>query len=415
MADLEGCKRRRFVAEDSSFNLDTALSTAVDTGARPASDPLPAAVKLLQDTLKEIMGAERWNDFFDASSPGTQERCTALDAILDMPAAYEVLGADLGAMQQHIFELTEKLLVAHAQEKGFTFDDAIRHHATYNVQAMCGVIASTRNRHLGSTLAVDPLCARAPYTAASMFLLPMPCTLTDKVVYERPMPIGGSNTRKSKLHDRTRKLFTHSLKKKLFDKGLLYKNVERSGGGQPAGAKGKASTGKADKRGKAAGMKGVGKAKAKAGGKGKGGKGGLKGDGGDGHDQGGKGADADVAQEYDAATDADDADDADDGRSVTKSIVADQELAWLFVNARVTFEGLIDNANEQAVSTELGLGPRIFYATEEGSLTMALPGQSAKSGALSFEEFILFSDGNIGGFSAWWNPRSACRVPSLAG
>ena len=59
MVDPQGCKRRRFIAEESSLNLDHALRTAVDAGVRPASDPLPAAVKLLQDTLKEIMDAER--------------------------------------------------------------------------------------------------------------------------------------------------------------------------------------------------------------------------------------------------------------------------------------------------------------------------------------------------------------------
>ena len=43
--------------------------------------------------------------------------------------------------------------------------------------------------------------------------------------------------------------------------------------------------------------------------------------------------------------------------------------AWFFVNARITFEGLIDCSNSVV------LHPRAFYLTEEASLTMVFPGQ----------------------------------------
>eukprot|EP00959_Pyramimonas_sp_CCMP1952_P108118 2260276-Pyramimonas_sp.AAC.1 len=83
-----------------------------------------------------------------------------------------------------------------------------------------------------------------------MYLLPSPYKLADKVVYERPVPIGGSNTRKSKLHARARTLLTESLKEKLCDKGLQYKWVPRPVGGQAGGQRGKAGGAKGGKGGK---------------------------------------------------------------------------------------------------------------------------------------------------------------------
>ena len=380
-------KRRRHVEADASCDLEKELTVAVGAGARPAIDPLPNCIATLKETLTEIIGADKWGGLFDASLPCV-ERCKALDVVLDMPAAYEVLGSDLAAMKQHVYALTEKLLLAHVTGKGFTFDDAIRHHDKYSVRAMCATVAATRYTHLGSALSVDPLCARTPYTAVSMYLLPHPCRLGDKVVYERPMPIGGSNTRKSKLHDRARALFTQSLKAKLLKKGLLFKWVpyRRSASTQPSSQKRETGVGKAGKCGK----KGPSGKVAAGGPKGaggsvppvvpelpSGGKGGVKGGSQNAHD---------IAQPGDDT-------DASKALEITKVIGVDHDSAWLFTNARVTFEGLIDHANEQAVSLEHCLGPRIFYASEEGSLTMALPGQSAKAGALTFEEFILFSDG----------------------
>eukprot|EP00959_Pyramimonas_sp_CCMP1952_P451818 9459786-Pyramimonas_sp.AAC.1 len=150
------------------------------SGSKPAEDPLPSCVKLIRDSVTEIINVERWVDLFDASKPCT-ERTKALDVILDMPATYEVLGSSLDDMKKHVYTLTEQLLTGHGKDKGFTFDDAIQHHSKYNVRAMCGALASTRNIHLGNALSVDPLVARAPYTAVSMYLLPSPCKLADKV------------------------------------------------------------------------------------------------------------------------------------------------------------------------------------------------------------------------------------------
>ena len=357
------------------MDLDLELATAAQAGVSPAADPLPETIKMVSNTVAAMITVDKWAELFDASQP-CPARCPALDVILDMPAAYEVLGSGLAAMKQHVYDLTEKLLLIQSQDKGFTFDDALRHHAMYNVRGMCGAVASTRNTHIGNALSVDPLCARTPYTALSMFLIPSPCKLADKTVYERPMPIGGSNTRKSKLHDRARTLLTQGLKAKLLEKGLLFKWTVRSPSAQSSGTKKPA---------------GRGKGKVSKGGAGAN-KGGPKGV-----------APKAIPQPKNSAPvpnsaaldDDDDPSGADASMEVgpSKVIVADSDFAWLFINARVTFEGLIDHANEQAVSLPLGLGPRIFYASEEGSLTMALPGQPAKAGALSFEEFILFSDG----------------------
>ena len=284
-----------------------------------------------------------------------------------MPASYEVPGTKIDDIKGHVFKLSEKLLTANGKDKGFTFNDAVANHKTYSIHAMCGAIAAERNSHIGKVLAVDPLCARAPYTAVSMYLTPNLCKLNNKVVYERPFPIGGSNTRKSQLHDRAKTLFTVGLKDQLIDKGLHLKwgkeeILARSAGRREqksAGAKGANNDGKA-KCGKAAGAHKGGKVAV---------------------DMAGKGQELvppPVADELEP----------------TKVLLSDASLAWLFINARVTFEGLIDSTNEVAVSPTDGLGPRNFYASEEGSLTMALPGQPAKAGALAFEEFILFSDGN---------------------
>ena len=182
-------KRRRHVSSDASLGLDSELAKEVSKGIAPSADPMPAAMADLCKTLVEIIEVSRWGEVFDASVP-CDERCRALDEILDMPAAYEALGSDFATMKKHIYDLTHKLLQVSAQEKGFTFTDAIEYHDKYNVRGMCGAIAAARNIHLGRALSVDALCARAPYTAVSMYLKPSLCKLADKVVYERPNPKG---------------------------------------------------------------------------------------------------------------------------------------------------------------------------------------------------------------------------------
>eukprot|EP00973_Karenia_brevis_P078759 10931987-Karenia_brevis.AAC.1 len=138
------------------------------------------------------------------------------------------------------------------------------------------------------------------------------------------MPIGGSNTRKSKLHDRARLLFTRGLKETLADKGFHYKWVPAPVSGMVSKG-GRANKGASRQEGDRDNSASKG-AKAKAGdGKGMNMKGFPKGAG-----PAGKGAaPADAANGL-----------PDERLEATQSKVirASCDLDWLFINTRVTFE-----------------------------------------------------------------------------
>ena len=279
-----------------------------------------------------------------------------------MASTYEILGCTITDMSKHVFDLTHKLLFANG-DGDFSFDDAIAHQQVYSVRGMCGAIAVAHNSHLGDALSIDALCARCPYTAVSMYLTPSLCKLDGKVVYGRPLMIGRSNTRKSKLVDRAREICGSALKDKMKEKGLHFKWILAPAKNIPKPVRASPKKGN--------GRQGVGKGSKNQ------------------PDPVGVGSPPEDVEPAGAI----DGDASMVSAASYKMVCGDAELAWMFVNTRVTFEGLIDSANEQAVSLEHGLCPRIFYASEEASLTMSLPGQQSKAGTLSFEEFILFSDG----------------------
>ena len=91
-------KRRRNVEETASRALERELQAAVDAGEGTAVDPTPAAIVTFAKTLSEVLPPARWCEVFDLTK-SCPERSKALDVILDMPAAYEVLGSGMGAMR----------------------------------------------------------------------------------------------------------------------------------------------------------------------------------------------------------------------------------------------------------------------------------------------------------------------------
>ena len=445
----ESLRKRKHVSESSGRGLAEELKQSVDAGPKLLEDPIDDTKRQLKTAIEGLIG-QNWAAIFDVQSE-VPERSKALDLVMDMESTYAVLGSKLEDIVAHAGDLVSFLLNTHK----FDYAAAIKAHDTYHIAAMTGKIAAARNKHIASVLSIDPVYGRTAYSAVSMFLLPNGLSMEGKDVKELPMPLAGTNARKSELANRAHTLLSCSrdeggLKEKLMQKGYHFKKdlkvdlPKASSRNQPEGAVGGAAppaprpsrrqpvggagggraappppvaAGKAAPKARrrpilqaAAAAAAAAAEEAAAPGIGELANAGLAGVAV--FDPAGAGDAGQMPQGAPAAAGAaavpgvrgeaeaggeglpGQLSGADRDRQRGFKIVEDPSFdAWLFCNARVTFEGLIDSANQSAVAPSMGCKAKACYITEEASISLVFPGQPSKSSALEYEEMLLFADG----------------------